>query len=136
MLSCDSIPSQVTPVVVQVETTDVIQFELSVGDHMVRFSPRGPHKDDLTLRSLPHLSLRGTVQGSRRTMIPSVRLKLSVKQVVIDITTDVLNQLLVLQNSFIKVLYATGILVCMWVWGVCVGGWVWGVGVPYTYNVV
>ena len=89
--------------VVQVESTNMIGFELSVGDHLVRFSPRGPHKDDLTVRSLPHLTLKGTVQGSRRTMIPSVSLELSVKQVVVDITTDVLNQLLVLQNSFIKV---------------------------------
>ena len=92
---------------VQVETTNMIGFELSVGDHLVRFSPRGPHKDDLTIRSLPHLTLKGTVQGSRRTMIPSVSLELSVKQVVIDITTDVLNQLLVLQNSFIKVARCT-----------------------------
>jgi len=89
--------------VAQVESTNLIQFELSVGNHLVKFLPRGPHKDDLTLRSLPHLSLRGTIQGSRRTMIPSVRLQLAVKQVEIHITTDVLNQLLVLQNSFIKV---------------------------------
>ncbi len=98
--SCDC---QVTPVAAQVETTNEIRLELSVGDHIVRFSPRGPHKDDLTLRSLPHLNLKGYIRASRRTMIPSVRFELAMKQVVIDITTDVLNQLLVLQNSFIKV---------------------------------
>ena len=100
---CWSHDLQVSPVCAQIETTDMIKFQLSVGDHVVRFSPKDPFKDDLTVRSLPTLYLNGTVQGSRRTMIPRVSLELSVKQVVVDITTDVLNQLLILQNSFIKV---------------------------------
>lgn len=87
----------------EIATTNLIKFKLDIGHHIVRFSPKDLFKDDLTLRSLPTLNLKGKVEGSRHTMIPRVSLELAVKHVTIDITTDVLNQLLILQNSFIKV---------------------------------
>ena len=53
--------------------------------------------------SLPTASLRGDVRASRSSKLPQVRVELAIKPVNIDLTTDILNQLLVLQNSFIKV---------------------------------
>ena len=43
------------------------------------------------------------MRTSRRYKLPKVSVDLAVKQVNIDLTTDVLNQLLVVQGSFIKV---------------------------------
>ena len=56
------------------------------------------------------------MRGSRTSRLPQVRIELAVQPVNIDLTTDSLNQLLVLQNSFIKV-------------GGCVGGEMVGVWV-------
>ncbi len=95
----------VAPVVAQVETLRHITFGLSVGhEHSLKFTPR-EHKDELSLRyvALPTVTLTGDVRTSRHARLPRVSLELSVKQLNIDLTTDVLNQLLILQNSFIKV---------------------------------
>lgn len=97
---------QINPVVVQVETTSHITFDFTVGEHSLKFSPR-EHKDELSLRryiSLPMATLTGAVRAGLRSKIPRVSLELAVKQVNIDLTTDILNQLLILQNTFIKVI--------------------------------
>lgn len=105
--------------VAQVETTQRIRYQLSIGSHTLRFNPR-EHQVTTTsnlchmitfpllqvsLRSLslPTASLRGDVRASRSSKLPQVRVELAIKSVNIDLTTDILNQLLVLQNSFIKV---------------------------------
>ncbi len=101
---CSS-PTQVAPVTAQVETTHCITFSLGVGsEHSLKFTPR-EHKDELSLRyiALPTVTLTGDVRTSRKAKLPRVSLELVVKQMNIDLTTDVLNQLLILQNSFIKV---------------------------------
>ena len=43
------------------------------------------------------------MRSSRRYKLPKVSVDLAVKQVNIDLTTDVLNQLLIVQVAFIKV---------------------------------
>lgn len=59
----------------------------------------------VTLRSLalPTVRLSGDMSRSPVSSLPLVSLSLTVQKVNIDLTTDSLNQLLVLQNSFIKV---------------------------------
>ena len=96
---------QLDPVCAQMEMAKVINFQLEVGKHVLRFNPKEQYKGELSLRSLtlPTISLKGEVKRSPRTKLPLVSLDLSIKQVNIDITTDVLNQLLIVQNSFIKV---------------------------------
>ena len=98
--------SQITYVSAQVETSHHISFKLGVGDQMLRFSPKEQYKDELSLRnlSLPTITLNGEVKSGRHNKLPKVSLELVVKQVNIDLTTDVLNQLLIVQNTFIKVL--------------------------------
>lgn len=61
--------------------------------------------DDLSLRPipLPVVLLMGKVTPRPHSRLPSVTLEVSVKQVVIEVTTNVLNQLLILQTAFIKV---------------------------------
>lgn len=63
------------------------------------------HKDELSLRyiPLPVMHLLGNVIPSPQRRLPRIFIEVAVKQVVIDVTTDVLNQLLILQTSFIKV---------------------------------
>lgn len=92
------------PVTAQVETSTHINFSLGIGDHSLRFIPR-EHRDELSLRyiSLPTISLKGDVKSHRHIKLPRVSVELAIKQVNIDVTTDVLNQLLILQNTFIKV---------------------------------
>lgn len=72
---------------------------------MLRFNPKEQHKDELSLRflALPRLHLQGKVTKSSKKAIPKVTLDLSIKQLNIDVTTDILNQLLIVQNTFIKV---------------------------------
>ena len=72
---------------------------------MLRFNPKEQHKDELSLRylALPRLHLQGMVKKSSKKSLLKVTLDLSVKQLNIDVTTDVLNQLLIVQNTFIKV---------------------------------
>ena len=96
---------QVAPVMAQIETTHEIGFQLGVGEHKLRFSPKEQYKDELSLRSLtlPVINLSGTVQRREKTKAPQVKVAVGVKVINIDLTTDVLNQLLILQNSFIKV---------------------------------
>lgn len=87
------------------ETTSYIAFNFTVGEHSLKFNPR-EHKDELSLRryiSLPTATLTGAVRSALRSKVPRVSLELAVKQVNIDLTTDILNQLLILQNTFIKV---------------------------------
>ena len=86
------------------ETAQVISFQLLIGDHKLRFNPKEQHKDELSLRflSLPRLHLQGKVIA-RKKRLPQLSLDLFVKQLNIDLTTDVLNQLLIVQNTFIKV---------------------------------
>lgn len=82
-----------------------ITFGLSIGhEHTLKFTPR-EHKDELSLRyvALPTVVLTGDIRTSRHAKLPRVSLELTVKQLSIDLTTDVLNQVLILQNSFIKV---------------------------------
>ena len=88
----------------QIETTHHINFCLGIGEQSLRFNPR-EHKDELSLRHipLPTVSLKGEVRSRKHTRLPSVSAELAVKQVNVDVTTDVLNQLLILQNTFIKV---------------------------------
>ena len=97
---------QLAPVSVHVETASHISFQLLVGDHTLRFNPKEQHKGELSLRSLslPTLQLTGEVKRAAVTKLPRVSLELAIKQVNVDLTTDVLNQLLILQNSFIKVM--------------------------------
>ena len=64
------------------------------------------HKDELTLGKipLPPIYFGGTLIPS--TIIsshPSLDLELLIKEINVDLTTDVLNQLLVVQIAFIKV---------------------------------
>ena len=89
----------------QVETSSVIGFQLGVGEHKLRFSPKEQYKDELSLRSLtlPVVNLKGEVSRKHRTKTPQVAIELAVKVINIDLTTGVLNQLLILQNTFIKV---------------------------------
>ena len=49
------------------------------------------------------MTLSGDVRRNQASQLPLVCMKLVVQKVNIDLTTDSLNQLLVLQNSFIKV---------------------------------
>ena len=106
--------SQISFVSAQVETLHHISFKLGVGDQTLRFSPKEQYKDELSLRnlSLPTISLNGEVKSGRHNKLPKVSLELVVKQVNIDLTTDVLNQLLILQNTFIKVLQFLCKLLC------------------------
>ena len=87
------------------QTNHVISFQLVIGEHVLRFNPKEQYKDEISLRSLtlPRLQLHGKVQGSKKNRTPRVTLDLSMKQMNIDLTTDVLNQLLIVQNTFIKV---------------------------------
>lgn len=89
----------------QVETSSVIGFQLGVGEHKLRFSPKEQYKDELSLRSLtlPVVNLKGEMRRKHKTKTPQVSVELGIKTINIDLTTDVLNQLLILQNSFIKV---------------------------------
>ena len=89
----------------QIETTHEVGFQLGVGEHKLRFSPKEQYKDELSLRSLtlPVVNLRGSVQRREKTKAPQVKVEVAVKVINIDLTTDVLNQLLIVQNSFIKV---------------------------------
>lgn len=59
----------------------------------------------VTLRSLvlPTVRLSGDVRRALGSHLPLVSVSLTVQKVNIDLTTDSFNQLLVLQNSFIKV---------------------------------
>ena len=84
----------------QVETSHVIGFQLGVGEHKLRFSTKEQYKNELSLRSLtfPVVNLKGEVRRKHVTKTPQV-----VKVININLTTDVLNQLLILQNTFIKV---------------------------------
>lgn len=52
---------------------------------------------------LPVVLLKGSIVPRPFNRIPSITLEIAVKQVVVDLTTDVLNQLLILQTAFIKV---------------------------------
>lgn len=94
-----------TPVSIKSQTVQTIGFQLLIGDHMLRFNPKEQHKDELSLRflSLPRLHLHGTIRRPHKKSLPKVTLDLSIKQLNIDVTTDVLNQLLIIQNTFIKV---------------------------------
>ena len=49
------------------------------------------------------MNMNGRVVPSPTSRLPRVTLELAIKQVIVDVTTDVLNQLLILQTSFIKV---------------------------------
>lgn len=82
-----------------------VDFQLVVGEHLLRFTPKEQYKNELSLRSLtlPYLCLQGHVRRSRKKKCPQLTLELFVKKLNIDLTTDVLNQLLVVQNTFIKV---------------------------------
>ena len=93
-----------SPVSVRARTAQVISFQLLIGDHKLRFNPKEQLKDELSLRflALPRLQLQGKVMVPKKKL-PRVSLDLSIKQLNIDITTDVLNQLLIVQNTFIKV---------------------------------
>ena len=113
-----------SPVTAQLETSAVVNFSLNVGQHSLEFDPKVPchsvsvlahvlvlfvvqeHKDELSLRCilLPLLNMKGRVVPSPTSRLPRVTMELAVKQVIVDVTTDVLNQLLILQSSFIKVL--------------------------------
>ncbi len=95
---------QVAPVSVKAKTAQMISFQLLIGDHKLRFNPKEQHKDELSLRflALPRLHLQGKVIAHKKKL-PQVSLDLFVKQLNIDVTTDVLNQLLIVQNTFIKV---------------------------------
>ena len=89
----------------QIDTTHEIGFQLGVGEHKLRFSPKEQYKDELSLRSLtlPVLNMKGSVKRRETVKTPQISLEIGVKMINIDLTTDVLNQLLILQNSFIKV---------------------------------
>ena len=88
---------------------------------MLRFNPKEQHKDELSLRflALPRLHLQGKVTRARKKALPKVTLELSVRQLNIDVTTDVLNQLLIVQNTFIKV-SGCGFLIIIKLVGGCV----------------
>lgn len=94
-----------SPVSIKAQTLQTIGFQLLIGDHKLRFNPKEQHKDEMSLRflALPCLLLQGTVKRPRKKSLPKVTLDLAVKKVNIDVTTDVLNQLLIMQNTFIKV---------------------------------
>ena len=89
----------------QIETSHEIRFQVGVGEHKLRFSPKEQFKNELSLRSLtlPVVNLKGTVRRRERTKAPQVSVEVGVKTINIDLTTDILNQLLIVQNSFIKV---------------------------------
>lgn len=53
---------------------------------------------------LPLMNMKGRVIPSPSSRLPRVSMELAVKQVIVDVSTDVLNQLLILQTSFIKVI--------------------------------
>ncbi|XP_019853101.1 PREDICTED: uncharacterized protein KIAA1109-like isoform X3 [Amphimedon queenslandica] len=93
----------IAPVVAQIGSTTVIKLVLSIGQHKLEFNSK-EYKDDLSLRPipLPVVLLRGKVTPRPHSRLPSVTLEVSVKQVVIEVTTNVLNQLLILQSAFIK----------------------------------
>ena len=95
---------QISPVVIQAETARHICFNFTIGKHSLKFNPK-EHKDELSLHyiSLPMATLTGAVKSGRRNRLPRVSVELAVKQVNIDLSTDMLNQLLILQNTFIKV---------------------------------
>ena len=63
------------------------------------------HKDELAIRGipLPPINFGGDVRAYPPSKLPRFSVSLAIKQVNVDLTTDVLNQLLILQNSFIKV---------------------------------
>ena len=96
---------QVSPLSIKAQTAEVVSFQLVVGEHHLRFNPKEQFKNEMSLRSLtlPYKYLMGTFRRSKKKKIPQLSLSLFVKQVNIDLTTDVLNQLLVVQNTFIKV---------------------------------
>ena len=52
---------------------------------------------------LPVVTLDGSIVPQPYSRLPSITLEMAVKQVAIDVTTDVLNQLLILQSAFIIV---------------------------------
>ena len=89
----------------QIETSTEIAFQLGVGEHKLRFRPKEQFQDELSLRALtlPVVNLQGAVQRRADTKAPQVSVVLGVKLISIDLTTDILNQLLILQNTFIKV---------------------------------
>jgi hypothetical protein len=96
-----SITYTINPLVAHVETTQKVHYQLSIGSHTLRFNPR---EQQVTLRSLvlPTVTLGGDMRRSQASHLPLVSLTLTVQKVNVDLTTDSLNQLLVLQNSFIK----------------------------------
>ena len=100
-----SVTYSVSPVTVTAQTLRLLSFQLMIGEHVLRFNPKEQHKDELSLRSLtlPHLFLQGKVKVSAKQKLPQVSLDLSIKPMNIDLSTDVLNQLLIVQNTFIKV---------------------------------
>lgn len=64
------------------------------------------HKDELALGNipLPPIYLGGTLFPPTSVVShPSLDLELMIKEINVDLTTDVLNQLLVVQIAFIKV---------------------------------
>jgi hypothetical protein len=96
-----SITYTIHPLTAHIETTQKIAYQLSIGTHTLRFNPR---EQQVTLRSLalPTVRLSGDVRRGLDRHLPQVSVCLTVQKVNIDLTTDSLNQLLVLQNSFIK----------------------------------
>ena len=47
--------------------------------------------------------LKGSIVPQLYNQLPSITLELAIKQVVINVSTDVLNQILILQTAFIRV---------------------------------
>ena len=76
-----------------------------MGEHLLRFTPKEQFKNELSLRSLtlPYLCFQGNLRRSKKKKLPQLTVDLFIKKLNIDLTTDVLNQLLVVQNTFIKV---------------------------------
>ena len=62
---------------------------------------------------MPIIALKGSVIPRPFSRLPSISAELAMKQVVIDVTTDVFNQLLILQTSFIKVGLIPPINLCL-----------------------
>jgi len=90
---------------VKADTNPAINFQLVVGEHVLRFNPKDQFKNELSLRSLtlPYLCLQGNLRQSKKKKLPQLTVDLFVRKLNIDLTTDILNQLLVVQNTFIKV---------------------------------
>jgi hypothetical protein len=51
---------------------------------------------------LPLVLVNGSVVPQPFSRLPSITLEMAIKQIIIDVSTDVLNQLLILQTAFIK----------------------------------